>query len=121
MLFGATAANVIRRVGMFDTDNGVFFEQDATGLWAVRRANTGAGVIDTRIAQADWNLDKLNGTGRTGRALAFSRIQMAVMDYAWYGAGRARLGFILAGKLLWCHAFDSANVAASILYTEAMS
>eukprot|EP01031_Cornospumella_fuschlensis_P021698 gene21698-26591_t len=37
------------------------------------------------------------------------------MDYAWYGAGRARLGFIIAGKLLWCHAFDSANVAGQIL------
>ncbi|WP_203072258.1 hypothetical protein [Falsiroseomonas ponticola] len=115
VLFGAPTANVIRRVGMFDSDNGVFFEQDSTGLWAVRRANTGNGVVDTRIAQADWTLDRLNGTGRSGRALDFSRIQMAVMDYAWYGAGRARLGFIVAGKLLWCHAFDSANVAGQIL------
>jgi len=35
---------------MFDADNGILFEQDATGLWAVRRANTGAGVIDTCAA-----------------------------------------------------------------------
>ncbi len=115
VLFGAPTANVIRRVGMFDADNGVFFEQDASGLWAVRRASTGAGVVDIRVAQRDWNLDALGGIGRSGRVLDFERIQMAVIDYAWYGAGRARLGFIVSGKLIWCHAFDSANTVGQIL------
>jgi hypothetical protein len=115
VLFGAPTADITRRVGMFDADNGIFFEQDATGLWAVRRANTGAGVIDTRVAQRDWSIDALNGGGRSGRNIDPARIQMAVMDYAWYGAGRARLGFIISGKLLWCHAFDSANAAGQTL------
>ncbi|MCX8016764.1 MAG: hypothetical protein N2690_02500 [Rhodocyclaceae bacterium] len=115
VLFGAPATGVTRRVGMYDSDNGVFFEQDATGLWAVRRANTGAGVVDTRVAQANWNIDPLNGRGRSGRVLDQTRIQMAVLDYAWYGAGRARLGFVISGKLIWCHAFEQANVAGATL------
>ncbi len=115
VLFGAPVAGITRRVGMFDADNGVFFEQDSTGLFAVRRTNTGNGVVDTRVAQRDWTLDPLNGLGRSGRALDATRIQMAVVDYAWYGAGRARLGFIVSGKLVWCHAFDSANVAGQTL------
>lgn len=115
VLFGAPATGVIRRVGLFDADNGVFFEQDATGLWAVRRANTGAGVVDTRVAQAAWSIDPLNGRGRSGRVLDPARIQMAVLDYAWYGAGRCRLGFVMGGKLLWCHAFDHANAAGAVL------
>ncbi|MBS7790305.1 hypothetical protein KTR66_09875 [Roseococcus sp. SDR] len=115
VLFGAPAAGVIRRVGMFDSDNGVFFEQDATGLFAVRRANTGAGVVDTRVAQRDWNINPLNGAGPAGRTLDPSAIQMAVMDYAWYGAGRCRLGFVIGGKLIWCHQFQQANVAGAVL------
>lgn len=115
VLFGAPATNVIRRVGMFDADNGVFFEQDATGMSAVRRASTGDGVVDTRVAQRDWTLDPLNGLGRSGRALDPTRIQMAVLDYAWYGAGRCRLGFVVGGKLVWCHAFDQANAAGAVL------
>ena len=116
VLFGAPATGVVRRVGMFDSDNGIFFEQDSTGLSVVRRSNIGgAGLQEARIAQANWNLDPLNGRGKSGRTLDPTRIQMAVMDYAWYGAGRARLGFIISGKLIWCHAFDHANVAGATM------
>jgi len=40
---------------------------------------------------------------------------MAVMDNAWYGAGRCRLGFVISGKLIWCHAFDQANTPGAVL------
>lgn len=117
VLFGAPPpfTSMQRRVGLFDSDNGVFFEQDWEGLWAVRRASLGAGVADTRVRQAQWNIDTLDGRGRSGRVLDPTRIQMAVLDYAWYGAGRCRLGFVIGGKLLWCHAFDHANAAGAAL------
>lgn len=116
VLFGAPSNNITRRVGMFDGDNGVFFEQTSAGLFAVRRSNIGgAGVVDIRVAQADWNLDRMDGAGKSGRTIDVSRIQMAVMDYAWYGAGRCRLGFVISGKLIWCHAFDAGNVAGQVL------
>jgi hypothetical protein len=44
VLFGAPTASMVRRVGMFISDNGVFFAQDATGLWVVRHAIITAGV-----------------------------------------------------------------------------
>jgi len=40
---------------------------------------------------------------------------MAVMGYARHGAGRCRLGFVISGKLLWCHAFDQANTPGAVL------
>lgn len=52
--------------------------------------NTVAGVNDTRIVQRDWNIDALKGGGRSSRNSDPARIQMAVMDHAGYGAGRAR-------------------------------
>jgi len=38
---------------------------------------------------------------------------MAVMAYAWYRAGRCRLGVVISGKLIWCHAFEQANTRVS--------
>ena len=48
---------------------------------------------DVRTAQEDWNLDKADGTGFTRFNLDITKIQMAYMDYSWYGAGKIRYGF----------------------------
>jgi hypothetical protein len=48
---------------------------------------------DIKIPQADWNLDKCDGTGAEGFELDIDKIQMAYMDYSWYGAGKIRFGF----------------------------
>lgn len=125
VVFGAPVAGIVRRIGMFDNDNGVFFEQDSTGISVVRRSNAGGTVTDTRVAQTSWNIDRLDGTGAQGAAtpsnfnpsgvtIDWSRIQMVCIDYAWYGAGRARFGVIVGGKLFWCHAFDAANVSGQV-------
>jgi len=47
----------------------------------------------TRVPQSQWNIDVCDGTGPSGFYLNINRIQMAYMDYSWYGAGKARFGF----------------------------
>jgi hypothetical protein len=147
------------RVGMFDMQNGFFFEYDGVALSCVRRTSTtqisgtaqvtknsnliqGTGtnfigqvnegdfivlrgqsykvvqiddattmyvqpeyrgisasnvVItkteDIKVEQSEWNLDKCDGTGAEGFVLDINKIQMAYMDYSWYGAGKIRFGF----------------------------
>ena len=147
------------RAGMFDDQNGFFYEFDGQKLYAVRRSSTkqiagtinvtrGSQVvtgndtsfttqlqkdskvvirgqtyivneissdsrmiiqpayrgldstnvkctitIDTRTPQDEWNIDKADGTGFTGFNLDLTKIQMAYMDYSWYGAGKIRYGF----------------------------
>lgn len=121
VLFGAPQALITRRCGMFDSDNGVFFEQDSTGLFAVRRSNVGglgvgaSGVTDLRVPQAQWNLDPLDGSGPSRVTLNAALIQMAVIEFAWYGAGVARLGFEFNNRILWVHAFQQANQANAVL------
>ena len=67
-------------------------------------------VETTRVPQADWNLDVCDGTGHTGFKLDLSKIQMAYIDYSWYGAGKVRFGFKdQNGDVKYVHQFVHGN------------
>jgi len=74
-----------------------------------------AGVIvtiteTTSVPQENWNLDKADGTGYTGFKIDLAKIQMAYVDYSWYGAGKVRFGFKdQHGKVQYVHEFVHGN------------
>ena len=170
-------SNSAVRTGLFDYQNGMFFEFDGTTLYAVRRSSvqqlsgtvsvqpnsnivTGtdtnlsgqlsigdfvvirgssyrvtnvpnkttlhvqpaykgvasSGVIvtktiDVRVPQNEWNIDKADGSGPSGFVLDITKIQMAYIDYSWYGAGKIRFGFKDAkGHVKYMHEFLHNNV-----------
>lgn len=173
----------VNRIGLFDQQNGVFFEYDGQTLYAVRRSSTFqisgkstftngsctvtqtssafptryAGqlaigdyivargqsyrildiasdtsmtispayrgstasmttisrTVDTKVAQADWNLDRMDGTGSSGYNVDLSRMQMFYIDYSWYGAGAIRWGMRAKdGKVTYCHKVINNNTNA---------
>lgn len=151
--------NSFLRAGMFDDQNGMYFEFDGSDLYVCRRSSTNqiSGTVtatfssgeitgtntlftsqlekgdkivirgqtykivnissdttlhiqppysgvsksniivskiqELRIPQSEWNLDPANGTGNSGFNLDLTKMQMAYMDYSWYGAGKVRFGF----------------------------
>jgi len=164
------------RAGMFDDQNGMYFEYDGQNLNCVRRSATGqlggfvsvafnsnivtgtntrftkqlspghsivirgqtykvgsvvsdtqinitpayrgvAGsrivmtkVEEVRVPQSQWNIDKCDGTGINGFHLNIHRMQMAYIDYSWYGAGKVRFGFKdTDGRVFYCHEFVHNN------------
>ena len=165
------------RCGLFDYQNGMFYEFDGTTLYAVRRSSvqqlpgsvrvqTGENkvfgtdtnfsgqlqigdyvvirgqsyrvtnvpskteihiqpsyrgtdsadaiitkTVDTKVAQENWNIDKADGTGPSGFVLDMTKIQMAYIDYSWYGAGKIRFGFKDAnGHVKYMHEFVHNNI-----------
>ena len=169
-------SDVAVRAGMFDQQNGFFFQWDGQVLNCVRRSSTtqlsgsiratkGTGLIegtntnftgqlnkgdkvvirgqtykivsienrtkmyvqpqyrgvstdgviltkteDLVVPQDDWNLDKCDGTGKEGFVLDMTKIQMAYMDYSWYGAGKIRFGFKdRKGHVRYVHEFIHNN------------
>jgi hypothetical protein len=173
---GWTGAAV--RIGMFDDQNGLFFEYDGQQLYAVRRnsiqqlpgtANVTRGsarviratgstayasnvtvgasvairgmtyrvasivndnefrvhppyrgatatlvimslVQDLRAPQSQWSVDRCDGTGPSGYNLNINCMQMAYIDYSWYGAGKARFGFKDSnGAVMYAHEFVHNN------------
>jgi hypothetical protein len=106
---GGAKANCRRRVGQFDSNNGLFFELDGTIMEVVVRSSTSGAAVDTAVAQSAWNLDKLDGTGASGLTLDFSKHQLYVIEYGWQGIASVRFGFYLDGKIIYCHQVSSSN------------
>jgi hypothetical protein len=165
------------RVGMFDSQNGFFFEYDGQTLYAVKRSSTlqisGVGsvvtgngavfgtstkfssqlkpgdgivirgqsyfvqtitsdtlmyiypeyrgvtasacqiskVVDMRVPQSQWNIDKCDGTGASLYNLDLTKMQMFYADYTWYGAGGIRFGFKNnRGEVVYAHRMPNNNI-----------
>lgn len=107
---GAGKTNVRKRIGQFDTLDGLFFEQDGTTTYVVRRTATSGAAVDTRVAQANWNIDKFDGTGVSEITIDFSKHQLFFIQYAFQGFGDIAYGFYLDGKVRFCHRETIANV-----------
>ena len=108
-VMNAQEANLEQRVGMFDSNNGVFFEDTGTGYQIVRRSYTSGSAVDDPIAQASWNGDKLDGTGASGYTLDPTKASILFMDFEWLGMGSVRVGFVIDGKFIVAHTFLNAN------------
>lgn len=97
-------------------DDGVIVNLSSVGTTSVHSftpAKSGiimTKTVDTRIPQEEFSIDPLDGTGPTGYDLDLSRIQMAYIDYSWYGAGKIRFGFkTIDGQVQYVHEFVHNN------------
>jgi hypothetical protein len=118
-VFGTAKANLRQRVGYYGAANGIYFERDGTGLYMVERSSVTGSVVNTRVAQADWNQDPLNGTGPSGITLDASKAQILYMDVEWLGLGTVRTGFIIDGVFVPAHNFNHANLITTTYITTA--
>ena len=111
---GAQKTGVTSRIGNFDTNNGVYFEMDgALGMSVNQRSNTSGSVVNTRVLQANWNIDKMDGTGSSGVTLDFSKTQLFWIDFQWMGTGHVRFGFFVNGSNVAVHEIYNNNVFTS--------
>ena len=68
-------------------------------------------TVETEWEQSEWNLDRMDGTGKSGYTLDPTRMQMFYMDYSWYGAGFIRWGFRAEdGNVIYAHKIPNNNV-----------
>ena len=115
----AAKENLRQRIGYYGTDNGIFLEQDGTTTSFVERSIVTGSTVDTKVARANWNVDKMDGTGPSGYTLDLAKAQIFWMDIEWLGLGTVRLGFIINGIFVHCHSFHHANLITSTYITTA--
>lgn len=110
VIFGTPETGIRRRFGLFDATNGAYFEDGGDGTYyVVCRRNSASGVVEERVARADWNVDKLDGTGPSGITADPEAIQLMVIEYEWYGAGQVEFKFIINNNAYPIHQFNHAN------------
>jgi hypothetical protein len=113
--------NLTQRVGYYNDQNGVFFQRvDGVYSFVLRSYVTGSVSNVRTVNQADWNGDKLDGTGDSGYTLDPSKAQILWMDFEWLGVGSVRCGFIINGQYIVCHTFNNANEITNVYMTTAI-
>jgi hypothetical protein len=118
-VFGTAKANLRQRAGYYGAANGIYFEREGSINYMVERSSVTGAPINTRVAQADWNQDPLDGTGPSGLTLDSSKAQILYLDIEWLGLGTVRTGFIINGAFVPCHNFDHANLVNTTYITTA--
>lgn len=110
-------ANLIQKVGYFGVDNGVYLENDGSTNYLVLRSNSTGTIVETKVAQTDWNVDKYDGTGYSSQnsginhteGLNVSNTNIFWTDIEWLGVGDVRCGFVVDGKMKTAHVFHNDN------------
>lgn len=105
--FLASTANCLKFAGIGTTDNGIRFELNGTTPQFSIYSNTAQG--DNTVVQANWNLDRFDGTGPSGITLDISKTQILVIDFQALYVGRVRIGFDIDGQIIFAHEFKHAN------------
>ena len=106
-------ANNVREWGYADADDGLLFRLDGTTLQVVQRSSVTGSVVETVIDQANWNGDKLDGSGPSAMNLDVTMDNIYWIDFQWLGGGRVRMGAIAPdGSRVVGHTFENANANA---------
>lgn len=109
-VLGLPQINSCTRAGYFDDRNGVFFMSDELGYSVVIRSDTSGSVVDTVINSADWNVNRLDGTGPNRIDIDPLTAVIGWIDLEWLGVGRVRFGVVSDGIPYVCHAQSHTNV-----------
>lgn len=111
-ILGASKANVVKRIGYFDDNNGVFFQTNGTSFGVVRRSKSSGSVVDQVIIQNDFNGDKVDGTGQSGLTLDLTKQNLFYIDFSWLGTNIIRFCVVINGQIIILHQMNNANVIA---------
>lgn len=104
-----SATGIKKMAGYYNDKWGIYTKhEDGVANVGIRTFNTGS-AVDIDVAQADWNLDKMDGTGTSGVTLDFTQTQIFVIDFEWLGVGRVRTGWVIDGAIYYCHHFLHTN------------
>lgn len=123
--FDTAQENYVQRAGMFDANDGWFFQFDSNGLHAVHRTATSGSPVDTTISLADFNLDKLDGNGPSGlslgRDLQFDRGITYGIQYNWYGTQVIKYFLTYGGQIIPLHEIVFSGQLDGVPFTRTAS
>ena len=124
--FNTPKEGLIQRVGYFGITggatsgipyNGVYLQQNGLTL-SICLASASLNTTTT-INQSDWNGDKFDGTGTSGRTIDVTKANIFWTDIEWLGVGDVRTGFFVDGRPVVAHTFHNDNTHSTTYMTTA--
>jgi len=103
-------AGVVRRWGLYDDDNGIYFQLSGSALSVNIRSSTSGTPTHRSITQDDFNGDRLLDDNIDSYEVDFSKINLYWVAFQWLGAGVSSFGAITPdGVKTTIHTFKNAN------------
>jgi len=118
-VMNAVKTGLRQRVGYYGAANGYYLEQNDSAVSFVERSSVSGSLVNNSVAQANWNVDPMDGSGPSGITLDLTKAQILFMDLEWLGVGTVRIGFVIDGNFYVCHKFHHANLITSTYITTA--
>jgi hypothetical protein len=105
------ADGVTKRWGLFNENNGIFFQlTNGNEFSVIIRSNNSGSVIENKVVQENFNLDTIDGNGTSLYNIDFNKIQVYYISFQWYGAGNVIFGVQSEkGKIIEIHRFSHVN------------
>lgn len=111
-VFGTPTTDVIKRIGYYDDNDGLFFQLSGNTFGVNLRTSTSGSAVDTFIPQSEWNIDTLN-SGSTlnpsGKHLDITKTNIYIIQFQWLGVGRVIFCLDIDGVIQPVHEFLNAN------------
>ncbi len=105
--FGAGVTGVSKKIGYYDANNGVYIEQNGTTInIGFRQAG-----VDTRIPQASWNVDTMNGAGPSGQTFNPADTQAVAFDML--GTLSVRIYLLMNNNMYLVHQYSASNISGA--------
>ena len=114
--FGNTPTGVVKRMGYFDTNNGIYLENNGGQISIVRRSYVSGAIVNTVVPMAQWN-NRMN-VGLSA-SVDPTKVQIFWIDLQWLGAGSVRCGLVIDGQYCLMHTFNHANLIGTVYMTSA--
>jgi len=118
-VMNAAKTGLRQRVGYYGAANGYYLELNNTIVSFYERTSVSGSLVNNQVVQANWNVDKMDGSGPSGITLDLTKAQILFMDLEWLGVGTVRMGFVINGNFYVCHKFHHANLITSTYITTA--
>ena len=102
-----------RAMGLFDDNNGWFFELSDQIIYVVQRESIGGTFREIRVPQSEWSNDKGDGTGLSGVTINPMHLYTFFIDITW-PVGAIRFGlFSPAGERVILHQIENSGAHLS--------
>jgi hypothetical protein len=118
---GSTPENVKKQWGYFDANNGLFFQVAGSTFSVVQRTNVTGTPVDTVINQADFNGEKIDGSGPDRFTLDLTKGNIFEIEFQWLGVGIVQ--FIViddSGRKKKIHTIRNPNSKTSVYMETAV-